>query len=59
MLVTALAPRIGYHNAARIAKAAHLNGKNLREEALALGLVSAGEFDALVRSGAMLAPSKF
>jgi fumarate hydratase class II len=56
MLVTALAPRIGYDNAARIAKAAHLNGTNLREEALASGLVSAGEFDALVRPEAMLAP---
>jgi len=56
MLVTALAPRIGYDNAARIAKAAHLNGTSLREEALASGLVSAGEFDALVRPEAMLAP---
>ena len=56
MLVTALAPRIGYDNAARIAKAAHLNGTSLQEEALASGLVSAGEFDALVRPEAMLAP---
>ncbi len=56
MLVTVLAPRIGYDNAARIAKAAHLNGTSLREEALASGLVSAGEFDALVRPEAMLAP---
>lgn len=56
MLVTALAPRIGYDNAARIAKAAHLNGTNLREEALASGLVCAGEFDAPVRPEAMLAP---
>jgi fumarate hydratase class II len=56
MLVTALAPRIGYDNAARIAKAAHLNETSLREEALASGLVSAGEFDALVRPEAMLAP---
>ena len=56
MLVTALAPRIGYDNAARIAKAAHLNGTSLREEALASGLVGAGEFDALVRPEAMLAP---
>jgi hypothetical protein len=39
MLVTALAPRIGYDNAARIAKAAHLNGTSLREVALASGLV--------------------
>jgi fumarate hydratase, class II len=56
MLVTALPPRIGYDNAARIAKAAHLHGTSLREEALASGLVSAGEFDALVRPEAMLAP---
>ncbi|MFZ0494773.1 MAG: class II fumarate hydratase [Methylocella sp.] len=56
MLVTALTPRIGYDNAARIAKAAHLNGTSLREEALASGLVGAGEFDALVRPEAMLAP---
>jgi fumarate hydratase class II len=56
MLVTALAPRIGYDNAAKIAKAAHLNGTSLREEALASGLVSALEFDALVRPEAMLAP---
>ncbi|MGH6799935.1 MAG: class II fumarate hydratase [Methylocella sp.] len=56
MLITALAPRIGYDKAARIAKAAHLNGTSLREEALASGLVSAAEFDALVRPEAMLAP---
>ena len=56
MLVTALAPKIGYDNAARIAKAAHQNGTSLREEALASGLVGAGEFDALVRPEAMLAP---
>jgi fumarate hydratase, class II len=56
MLVTALAPRIGYDNAARIAKAAHLNGTTLREEALASGLVGALEFDALVHPEAMLAP---
>ena len=56
MLVTALVPRIAYDNAARIAKAAHLNGTSLREEALASGLVDAGAFDALVRPEAMLAP---
>ena len=56
MLVTALAPRIGYDNAARIAKAAHLKGTSLREEALASGLVDAAEFDALVRPEALLAP---
>src|SRR5436190_1112849 len=49
MLVTALAPRIGYENAAAIAKAAHAKGTTLREEAVRLGHVSAAEFDRLVR----------
>jgi fumarate hydratase, class II len=48
MLVTALAPEIGYDNAAKIAKHAHTNGLTLREAALALGLVDAGTFDRLV-----------
>jgi fumarate hydratase class II len=56
MLVTALAPKIGYDNAAKIAKAAHASGATLRAEALASGLVTAEEFDALVRPEAMLAP---
>ena len=41
MLVTALAPKIGYDNAAKIAKTAHKNGTTLREEALKTGLVTA------------------
>ncbi len=53
MLVTALAPKIGYDNAARIAKAAHANGTTLREEALASGLVSGEEYDAVVRPETM------
>ena len=56
MLVTALAPKIGYDNAAKIAKAAHHNGTTLREEATRSGLVSAEEFDRLVRPEAMLGP---
>jgi fumarate hydratase class II len=56
MLVTALAPKIGYDNAAAIAKAAHKNGTTLRDEALGLGHVTAEEFDALVRPETMLAP---
>ncbi|HEV2626085.1 MAG TPA: class II fumarate hydratase, partial [Xanthobacteraceae bacterium] len=48
MLVTALAPKIGYDKAAEIAKAAHKNGTTLREEALRLGYVSEKEFDRLV-----------
>jgi fumarate hydratase class II len=49
MLVTALAPRLGYDNAARIAKAAHATGTTLREEAIRLELLAEDEFDALVR----------
>ena len=57
MLVTALAPTIGYDQAAKIAKAAHANGTTLKEEALRLNLVSAEEFDRLVRPQSMLHPS--
>src|SRR5262244_3343441 len=53
MLVTALAPAIGYERAAEIAKAAHVNGTTLREEAIRLGYVSAAEFDRLVRPDKM------
>ncbi len=56
MLVTALAPKIGYDKAAEIAKAAHKNGTTLREEALRLGYVTAQEFDALVRPERMVSP---
>ena len=56
MLVTALTPKIGYENAAKVAKTAHANGTTLREEALRLGLVSAEEFDALVRPDKMTQP---
>ena len=56
MLVTALAPKIGYERAATIAKAAHANGTTLREEAIRLGYVSAAEFDRLVRPEAMTRP---
>jgi fumarate hydratase class II len=49
MLVTALAPRIGYDKAAKIARAAHANGTTLREEATRLGYVTEDEFDRLVR----------
>ena len=56
MLVTALAPSIGYERAAEIAKAAHANGTTLREEALRLGYVSAAEFDRLVRPEKMTHP---
>jgi len=56
MLVTALSPKIGYDNAAKIAKAAHANGTTLREEAVRLGFVSAQEFDRLVKPGRMTRP---
>ena len=56
MLVTALAPTIGYDNAAKIAKTAHRNGTTLREEALASGLVSAEQYDAVVRPELMTKP---
>jgi fumarate hydratase, class II len=56
MLVTALAPKIGYDKAAEIAKAAHRNGTTLREEAVRLGHVSEKEFDQLVRPERMVAP---
>ncbi|MCO6186333.1 class II fumarate hydratase [Rhizobium sp. L1K21] len=54
MLVTALAPKIGYDNAANIAKAAHKNGTTLREEALKSGLVSAADYDTIVRPEKMI-----
>src|SRR5436189_4066984 len=54
MLVTALAPKIGYDRAAAIAKAAHAKGTTLREEAIRLGHVSAEEFDRLVRPEKMI-----
>jgi fumarate hydratase class II len=56
MLVTALAPKIGYDNAAKIAKTAHKNGSTLKEEAVKGGYVSAEEFDAIVRPEDMIAP---
>jgi fumarate hydratase class II len=56
MLVTALAPKIGYDNAAKVAKSAHARGTTLKEEALRLGLVSKEEFDRLVRPDKMTGP---
>ncbi len=56
MLVTALAPHIGYDKASEIAKAAHKRGTTLREEAVRLGYVSAEDFDRLVRPEDMIAP---
>ena len=57
MLVTALAPYIGYDRAAAIAKHAHASGSSLREAALGMGGLSAADFDAWVRPEAMLGPA--
>jgi fumarate hydratase class II len=57
MLVTALAPKIGYDNATKVAKTAHKNGTTLREEAVKLGFVSEQEFDEIVRPEKMISPS--
>ncbi|MEX6506672.1 class II fumarate hydratase [Jiella sp. M17.18] len=57
MLVTALAPTIGYDNAAKIAKTAHKNGTTLREEAIASGLVSGEDYDRIVDPKTMIAPN--
>ncbi|WP_230771322.1 class II fumarate hydratase [Sphingomonas sp. Leaf4] len=54
MLVTALAPEIGYDNAAKIAKHAHAAGQTLREAGLALGLIDEATFDRLVRPESMV-----
>jgi len=56
MLVTALAPTIGYDNATKVAKTAHKNGTTLREEAVALGFVTEDEFDRIVRPELMIGP---
>jgi fumarate hydratase, class II len=56
MLVTALAPHIGYDKAAQIAKTAHKNGTTLRDEAVKLGFVTAKEFDRWVRPAQMTHP---
>jgi fumarate hydratase class II len=58
MLVTALAPTIGYDKAAKIAKTAHEQGITLREAALASGAVSAEDYDRIVRPETMLGPDR-
>jgi len=57
MLVTALNPHIGYDNAAKVAKKAHKEGTTLKDAAVALGLLTAEEFDAKVRPEKMIAPN--
>ena len=58
MLVTALAPTIGYDQAAKIAKAAHEGGISLREAAIASGAVSAEDYDRIVQPESMLGPDR-
>jgi len=58
MLVTALNPHIGYDNAAKIAKKAHTEGTTLKEACIALGLLTAEEFDQKVRPENMIGPRK-
>ena len=58
MLVTALAPEIGYDNATKVAKAAHKNGTTLKEEAIRLGFVDEETFDRVVRPEKMIGPKE-
>ena len=56
MLVTALAPEIGYDNATTVAKTAHKNRTTLKEEAINLGFVTAERFDEVVQPSEMIGP---
>ena len=56
MLVTALSPKVGYDNAAKIAKKAHKNGTTLKEEAIKSGLIKEKEYDKIVNPKNMIAP---
>jgi len=58
MLVTALAPEIGYDNATTVAKTAHKNGTTLKDEAIKLGFVDEETFDRVVRPEEMIGPKK-
>ncbi len=58
MLVTALAPKIGYDNATKVAKEAHKNGTTLKEEAIKLGFVDEETFEKIVRPEKMVGPSE-
>ena len=57
MLVTALAPRIGYDNAAKIAKKAYANGTTLKEESMKSGLITEKEYDKIVDPIKMISPN--
>ena len=56
MLVTALSPKVGYDNAAKIAKKAHKNGTTLKEEAIKSGLITEKEYKKLVNPKKMISP---
>jgi len=58
MLVTALNPHIGYDNAAKVAKKAYNENITLKESVIALGILSADEFDKLVKPEDMIKPKK-
>ena len=58
MLVTALNPYIGYDNAAKAAKKAHLEGLSLKEATVSLGLLTSEQFDEFVRPEKMIGPNK-
>ena len=56
MLVTALSPKIGYDNAAKIAKAAHKNGTTLKYEVIKSGLISKKDYEKIVKPYSMTRP---
>ena len=56
MLVTALSPKVGYDNAAKIAKKAHKNGTTLKAEAIKTGLISEKEYEKIVNPKKMIKP---
>ena len=56
MLVTALSPKVGYDNAAKIAKKAHKNGTTLKEESINSGLITEKEYDSIVDPKKMIKP---
>ena len=56
MLVTALSPKIGYDNAANIAKKAHKNGTTLKEETIKSGLITEKDYDKIVNPKKMIKP---
>jgi fumarate hydratase class II len=56
MLITALTPKVGYDNAAKIAKAAHMNGTTLKEESIKSGLINDKQYDQIVNPKKMIKP---